>query len=241
VFISWDRAICWISTSGQIVPYFQWISRRLYSFQDLFSDVSRAILITVYWGRSPRGVLLPQLPHTIRAFGVLNTYAWAIFGDSSTWQARYTFFRQVQVTYISKVSSVCYFHLRRLKSIRRILSEKIATSSASVISRLDYYNSILSGPPKSSSMPLPWVQNAAAGPIRAPHDHVVAWPKPVALGAAHHLQTIPCSLMRRNIYEILSTVEINCFWLPTPICKQPMLWDASDSPKDRRTVLLVRR
>jgi hypothetical protein len=42
-------------------------------------------------------------------------------------------------THISKTASVCYFHLRRLKNVRRILGMRSTASlvSAFVISRLD--------------------------------------------------------------------------------------------------------
>ena len=78
--------------------------------------------------------------------------------------------------HISKVASVCYYHLRRLKTVRRVLGEKTTTSlvTAFVSSRLDYCNSILAGLPKSSISPLQRVQNSAARLIRGlgPRDHV---------------------------------------------------------------------
>ena len=78
--------------------------------------------------------------------------------------------------HISKIASVCYFHLRRLKPIRRILGRQITTSlvNSFVLSRLDYCNSVLAGLPKSTIAPLQRVQNAAARLIcgLGPHDHV---------------------------------------------------------------------
>jgi hypothetical protein len=78
--------------------------------------------------------------------------------------------------HVSKVASVCYFHLRRLKPIRRILGKQITTSliNAFVLSRLDYCNSVLAGLPKSTIAPLQRVQNAAARLIcgLGPRDHV---------------------------------------------------------------------
>ena len=69
----------------------------------------------------------------------------------------------------SKVASVCYFHLRRLKTIKRVLGEQTTATlvMAFVTSRLDHCNAILAGLPKSSSVPLQRVQNAAARLIRA--------------------------------------------------------------------------
>ena len=66
--------------------------------------------------------------------------------------------------HISKIASVCYFHLRRLKPIRRILGRQITISlvNSFVLSRLDYCNSVLAGLPKSTIAPLQRFQNAAA-------------------------------------------------------------------------------
>ena len=78
--------------------------------------------------------------------------------------------------HISKVASICYFHLRRLKPIRRILGRQITTSLVNffVLSRLDYCNAALAGLPKSTIAPLQRVQNAASRLIcgLGPHDHV---------------------------------------------------------------------
>jgi hypothetical protein len=66
--------------------------------------------------------------------------------------------------HVSKVANVCYYHLRRLKPIRRILGRQITTSlvNSFVLSRLDYCNSVLAGLPKSTIATLQRVQNAAA-------------------------------------------------------------------------------
>ena len=89
--------------------------------------------------------------------------------------------------HVSKVASVCYFHLRRLKPIRRILGRQITTSlvNSFVLSRLDYCNSVLAGLPKSTIAPLQRVQNAAARLIcgLGPRDHVTP--------ALYELQWLP--------------------------------------------------
>ena len=68
--------------------------------------------------------------------------------------------------HINTVVRSCFFHLRRLKSVRRILgAEAWCTSglvSAFVTTRLDYCNSVLAGLPQSTIDPLQRVQNAAA-------------------------------------------------------------------------------
>jgi hypothetical protein len=78
--------------------------------------------------------------------------------------------------HVSKVASVYYFHLCRLKPIRRILGRQITTSlvNSFVSSRLDYCNSVLAELPKSTIAPLQRVQNAAVRLIcgLGPRAHV---------------------------------------------------------------------
>jgi hypothetical protein len=66
--------------------------------------------------------------------------------------------------HISKVTSTCFYQLRRLKQVRRILGPEITATlvTAFVLSRLDYCNAVLAGLPKSTIAPLQRVQNAAA-------------------------------------------------------------------------------
>jgi len=53
--------------------------------------------------------------------------------------------------HISKVASCCYYHIRRLRQVSRFVSRDIMMqlTSAFILSRLDYCNSILAGLPKS--------------------------------------------------------------------------------------------
>ncbi len=78
--------------------------------------------------------------------------------------------------HVNKVARACFYHIRRLKQIRRLLGPRVAASlvSAFVLSRLDYCNAILAGLPKSTIAPLQRVQNAAARLVArlGPHDHV---------------------------------------------------------------------
>ena len=80
--------------------------------------------------------------------------------------------------HISKVTSVCFFHLRRLKQARRVLGEAITTRLvlSFVVSRLDYCNAVLAGLPLSTIAPLQRVQNAAVRIIKrlGPRDHITA-------------------------------------------------------------------
>jgi len=66
--------------------------------------------------------------------------------------------------HFNKVTSVCYYHFRRLKTVLRVLGEKTTASlvQAFVISHSTIAIPILARLPKSSIMPLKWVPNATA-------------------------------------------------------------------------------
>ena len=66
--------------------------------------------------------------------------------------------------HVKTVVRSCFFHLRRLKSVLRILGREVTLGlvSAFVTTRLDYCNSVLAGLPQASIDPLQRVQNAAA-------------------------------------------------------------------------------
>ena len=79
-------------------------------------------------------------------------------------------------SHINKVASVCFYHIRRLMQICRLLGPDIATTLVStfVLRRLDYCNAILASLPESTTAPLQSVQNAAARLVArlGPRDHV---------------------------------------------------------------------
>ena len=66
--------------------------------------------------------------------------------------------------HITRVTSSCFYQLRRLRQIRRPVGQELVAQlvHSFVLSRLDYGNSVLAGLPKSAIMPLQRVQNAAA-------------------------------------------------------------------------------
>jgi len=66
--------------------------------------------------------------------------------------------------HISKVTSVCFYHLRRLRQIRNYVSQSVMAQlvTSLVITRFDYCNSILAGLPAFALVPMQRVQNAAA-------------------------------------------------------------------------------
>jgi len=66
--------------------------------------------------------------------------------------------------HLTKVASCCFYHLRRLKQIRRLVGKNVTAQliSAFIFSRLDYCNALLAGLPPTTIEPLQRVQNAAA-------------------------------------------------------------------------------
>ena len=66
--------------------------------------------------------------------------------------------------HVNKVASICYYHLRRLRQLRCVVSQATMAQlvTSLVLSRLDYCNSVLVNLPASTTAPLQRVQNAAA-------------------------------------------------------------------------------
>ena len=73
----------------------------------------------------------------------------------------------------NKITSVCYYHLRRLKQVRRNLGPEI-DACVGLRYQLDYCNSVLAGLPEASIMPPQRVQNAAARLVKllGPRNHI---------------------------------------------------------------------
>jgi len=65
---------------------------------------------------------------------------------------------------VTKVAATCYYHLRRLRQIRRRVGSEVTTQLvlALIIWRLDYCNTALAGLPQTMIAPLQRVQNAVA-------------------------------------------------------------------------------
>ncbi|KAK7116205.1 hypothetical protein V1264_001929 [Littorina saxatilis] len=104
-------------------------------------------------------------------------------------------------THISFIIKTCFFHLRRIASIRRYLTHdacvKLVVSL--IFSRLDYCNSLLAGLPASSIHGLQRVQNAAARLTlrKTKRDHITPPTSLLALAPCQHpnlLQTVHSGL-----------------------------------------------
>jgi hypothetical protein len=78
--------------------------------------------------------------------------------------------------HIKKVVASCFYQLRRLKHIRRVLGQQVTANlvTAFISSKLDYCNSLLAGLPETTIAQLQRVQNAAVRLVARlrPHDHV---------------------------------------------------------------------
>ena len=77
--------------------------------------------------------------------------------------------------HISAVARNCFYRIRQLKQIRRLLgSEVMVKLMTSIFSWLDYCNAVLAGLPILTISPLQRVQNAAAWLVTQlrPRDHV---------------------------------------------------------------------
>ena len=81
--------------------------------------------------------------------------------------------------HVSRTARSCFFHLRRLRSVRAQLGRDVTDANlvaALVLSRLDYCNAVLAELPASTLAPLQRVLHAAARLVCGlrPRDHVTA-------------------------------------------------------------------
>jgi len=80
--------------------------------------------------------------------------------------------------HIARITRTCFFHLRRLRAVRRQLGQDITARlvSAFVLSRLDYCTAVLAELPASALAPLQRVLHAAARLVLdlKPRDHVTS-------------------------------------------------------------------
>ena len=78
--------------------------------------------------------------------------------------------------HIAKIASTCFFHLRRLRKLRRVLDleSRKRLVCAFILTRIDYCNAVLANLPDSALSPLQRVLHAAARFVAAigPRDHI---------------------------------------------------------------------
>jgi hypothetical protein len=80
--------------------------------------------------------------------------------------------------HVSRKARACFFHIRRLRTVRRELGRQVTARLVStlILSRLDYCNAVLAGLSASTLAPLHCVLNVAARLVLelGPRDHVSA-------------------------------------------------------------------
>ena len=100
--------------------------------------------------------------------------------------------------HVSRTARACFFHIRRLRSVRRQLGCQVTAQlvTALILSRLDYCNAVLAGLPASTLAPLQRVLNAAARLVLelGPRDHISA-----ALHELHWLPIYKLCLLAHNV------------------------------------------
>jgi len=96
-------------------------------------------------------------------------------------------------SHISKVTSACFYHLRKLRQIRNYVTQKVVAQlvTSLIISRLDYCNSVFTRLPASTLAPSQRVQNTTRLVLKL--DQWLHITSAVALAARqvpHHLQDL---------------------------------------------------
>ena len=117
------------------------------------------------------------------------------------------------ITYFSNLSSLFFFHLRRLRSVQKLLGRDITIqlSCALALSRLDYCNGIFAGLPAATLAPLQRVLHTAARFANdlKPFDHVTS--------ALKDLHWLP--IKQRVKYKLCSLVHnVSVGHAICPIC-----------------------
>ena len=193
-----------------------------------------------WWGISqPAPWFAPPLPYAVRDLGV-------ILDSELSMQ-----------NHISKVTQTCFYHIRRLKQVRKLLGPDVAAELvvSLVFSRFDYCNATLAGFPKSTIAPLQRVENAASRLVArlGPYD---TWPRPLKTGtmvthrAANRglLFKIVCWCTKStSVYSAMLSPRVrHCisrrhFTASSAIHQQSAIWTGAHASEVRWTFVLVCR
>ena len=120
--------------------------------------------------------------------------------------------------HIVSVARACYFHLRRIRQVKRSLNEQClrVLVQALVISRLDYCNSILTNLPDSTLQPLTKVLHTAARLIKdlRPYDHITQPMKQLHWLPIRARIAFKINLLMYNIYTSSSPLYMSALVTP---------------------------
>ena len=140
--------------------------------------------------------------------------------------------------HISKVTQTCFYHIRRLKQVRKLLGPDVAAKLvvSLVFTRLDYCNATLAGLPKSTIAPLQRVQNAAARLVArlGPYDHVTATLKDRHwLPIAQRIEFKLCVLMHQVHIGLAPSYLRECVTASADVISRPCLRSTSSQRYER--------
>jgi len=114
--------------------------------------------------------------------------------------------------HISKVAQTCYYHIRHLKQVRKLLGPDIAAQlvASLVFSRLDYSSAILADLARSTIATLRRVQNAAALLVArlGPRDHMKATLKDRHTATHQTANSVMCADASSSYRTAVSVVKI---------------------------------
>ncbi|KAK7094350.1 hypothetical protein V1264_005925 [Littorina saxatilis] len=150
--------------------------------------------------------------------------------------------------HISSVSRTCYFQLRRIATIRKYLTTdataKLVTST--ILSRLDYCNSLLAGLPSSSISRLQRIQNSSARLVlrKKKRDHITPllnqlhW-LPVPARITYKINTLTYKCLHGLAPAYLSDSLSLCPFTSTQIiCRLPQAQHPPHQTQNSRSTLI---
>ncbi len=144
--------------------------------------------------------------------------------------------------YVSRTARACFFHLRRLRSVRQLLGRDatIKLVVALVFSRLDYCNAVLAGLPAATLAPLQRVLHSAARLVNGlrPNDHVTSTLKELHwLPIAQRIEYRLCLLVHKSLIGNAPVYMTNLLTVVADVPSRSALRDASNGdlvvPKTR--------
>jgi len=135
--------------------------------------------------------------------------------------------------HIARTAQACFFHLRRLRSVRQLLGRDVTIKLvvALVFSRLDYCNAVLAGLPAATLAPLQRVLHAAARLVNGlrPRDHITSALKELHwLPIAQRIDYKLCLLVHKSLVGNAPIYLTNLLTAVADVPSRSALRDASN-------------